>query len=213
MPADARPTAQETGVAVRDPLAPDVKHPGCPAVMSAWKGGWPDRAAARSRDRPRSDRARCQPSRQPRRRLQPDRAPGAGRGRDPDSPRPTVGARGPRRPIPAQPGKRRDSAGRQDGDDSRSTLVVRLLAHRLCPPSIAASASGEAGQALPVAARGSRGGGPWPLALDAAYRLVLRLTFGDHVDERDDSDSSSVASRVADVHVRSPTRRWRASSP
>jgi muramoyltetrapeptide carboxypeptidase LdcA involved in peptidoglycan recycling len=31
--------------------------------------------------------------------------------------------------------------------------------------------------------------------------LGLRLTFGDHVDERDDFDSSSVASRVADLHA------------
>jgi muramoyltetrapeptide carboxypeptidase LdcA involved in peptidoglycan recycling len=31
--------------------------------------------------------------------------------------------------------------------------------------------------------------------------LGLRLTFGDHVDERDDFDSSSVASRVADWHA------------
>ncbi|MGH7746223.1 MAG: LD-carboxypeptidase, partial [Candidatus Dormibacteria bacterium] len=29
----------------------------------------------------------------------------------------------------------------------------------------------------------------------------LRLTFGEHVDERDDFDSSSVASRVADMHA------------
>jgi muramoyltetrapeptide carboxypeptidase len=29
----------------------------------------------------------------------------------------------------------------------------------------------------------------------------MRLTFGDHVDERDDFDSSSVASRVADLHA------------
>jgi muramoyltetrapeptide carboxypeptidase len=31
--------------------------------------------------------------------------------------------------------------------------------------------------------------------------LGLRLTFGDHVDERDDFDSSSVASRVSDLHA------------
>ena len=31
--------------------------------------------------------------------------------------------------------------------------------------------------------------------------LGLRLTFGEHVDERDDFDSSSVASRVADLHA------------
>ena len=31
--------------------------------------------------------------------------------------------------------------------------------------------------------------------------LGLRLTFGDHVDERDDFDSSPVASRVADLHA------------
>ncbi len=31
--------------------------------------------------------------------------------------------------------------------------------------------------------------------------LGLRLTFGEHVDERDDFDSSSVASRVADMHA------------
>jgi len=31
--------------------------------------------------------------------------------------------------------------------------------------------------------------------------LGLRLTFGDHVDERDDFDSASVASRVADLHA------------
>lgn len=31
--------------------------------------------------------------------------------------------------------------------------------------------------------------------------LGVRLTFGDHVDERDDFDSSSVASRVADLHA------------
>jgi muramoyltetrapeptide carboxypeptidase len=31
--------------------------------------------------------------------------------------------------------------------------------------------------------------------------LGLRLTYGDHVDERDDFDSSSVASRVADLHA------------
>jgi muramoyltetrapeptide carboxypeptidase len=31
--------------------------------------------------------------------------------------------------------------------------------------------------------------------------LGLRLTFGDHVDERDDFNSSSVASRVADLHT------------
>jgi muramoyltetrapeptide carboxypeptidase len=31
--------------------------------------------------------------------------------------------------------------------------------------------------------------------------LGLRLTFGDHVDERDDFESSSIASRVADLHA------------
>lgn len=31
--------------------------------------------------------------------------------------------------------------------------------------------------------------------------LGLRLTFGDHIDERDDFDSSPVASRVADLHA------------
>lgn len=31
--------------------------------------------------------------------------------------------------------------------------------------------------------------------------MGLRLTFGDHVDERDDFNSSSVASRVADLHA------------
>lgn len=31
--------------------------------------------------------------------------------------------------------------------------------------------------------------------------LGLRLTFGDHVDERDDFASLSVASRVADLHA------------
>jgi muramoyltetrapeptide carboxypeptidase LdcA involved in peptidoglycan recycling len=36
---------------------------------------------------------------------------------------------------------------------------------------------------------------------DRFAALGLRLTFGDHVDERDDFDSSSVASRVADLHA------------
>ena len=31
--------------------------------------------------------------------------------------------------------------------------------------------------------------------------LGLRLTYGEHVDERDDFDSSSIASRVADLHA------------
>ncbi len=37
--------------------------------------------------------------------------------------------------------------------------------------------------------------------IDARFaELGLRLTFGEHVDERDDFDSSSVASRVTDLH-------------
>lgn len=49
--------------------------------------------------------------------------------------------------------------------------------------------------------------------LDARFAaLGLRVTFGGHVDERDDFESSSVASRVADLHARSPTRTWPASS-
>jgi acyl-CoA synthetase (AMP-forming)/AMP-acid ligase II len=39
-------------------------------------------------------------------------------------------------------------------------------------------------------------------AIDARFAAMgLRLTFGDHVDERDDFDSSSVASRVSDLHA------------
>jgi muramoyltetrapeptide carboxypeptidase len=38
--------------------------------------------------------------------------------------------------------------------------------------------------------------------IDARFAaLGLRLTFGEHVDERDDFDSSSVASRVSDLHA------------
>jgi muramoyltetrapeptide carboxypeptidase len=38
--------------------------------------------------------------------------------------------------------------------------------------------------------------------IDARFAAMgLRLTFGDHVDERDDFDSSPVASRVADLHA------------
>jgi muramoyltetrapeptide carboxypeptidase len=38
--------------------------------------------------------------------------------------------------------------------------------------------------------------------LDARFAaLGLRVTFGDHVDERDDFESSSAASRVADLHA------------
>jgi muramoyltetrapeptide carboxypeptidase LdcA involved in peptidoglycan recycling len=38
--------------------------------------------------------------------------------------------------------------------------------------------------------------------IDARFAaLGLRLTFGDHVDERDDFESSSVASRVSDLHA------------
>jgi muramoyltetrapeptide carboxypeptidase len=38
--------------------------------------------------------------------------------------------------------------------------------------------------------------------IDARFAaLGLRLTFGDHVDERDDFQSSSIASRVADLHA------------
>jgi muramoyltetrapeptide carboxypeptidase len=38
--------------------------------------------------------------------------------------------------------------------------------------------------------------------IDARFAAMgLRLTFGDHVDERDDFDSSPIASRVADLHA------------
>ena len=38
--------------------------------------------------------------------------------------------------------------------------------------------------------------------IDARFAAMgLRLTFGDHVDERDDFDSSPVTSRVADLHA------------
>lgn len=39
------------------------------------------------------------------------------------------------------------------------------------------------------------------LARDRLAALGLRLTFAEHVDERDDFDSSSVASRVSDLHA------------
>ena len=38
--------------------------------------------------------------------------------------------------------------------------------------------------------------------IDARFAaLGLRLTFADHVDERDDFQSSSIASRVSDLHA------------
>jgi hypothetical protein len=80
------------------------------------------RNCRRRRPRPHCGGTRCQPSRQPVRKFQPDRPPGPGCGRDPDCPGTRMAARRLRYFISAPRGERRSSGRGKDGDDSRRPL-------------------------------------------------------------------------------------------